>query len=245
MTCSLFIKCLFEFIGTAMLILLGDGVVASTILQKSKGFNGGWVVITFAWGFAVMCGAFIAAPYSGAHLNPALSVGLALAGVFPWAYVPVYMVSQLLGGFLGAVLVYIFYKDHYDVTDDPDVKLGTFCTMPAIMNKPRNLVCEVIGTFVLVFIILCLAVDGNTPEVGLGSVGLFPVTFLIVAIGMSLGGATGYAINPARDLPPRFAHFILPIKNKGQSGWGYSWVPVVGPLIGSCLAAGCYMLIFT
>lgn len=228
-----------------MLILLGDGVVASTILQKSKGFNGGWVVITFAWGFAVMCGAFIAAPYSGAHLNPALSVGLALAGVFPWAYVPVYMVSQLLGGFLGAVLVYIFYKDHYDVTDDPDVKLGTFCTMPAIMNKPRNLVCEVIGTFVLVFIILCLAVDGNTPEVGLGSVGLFPVTFLIVAIGMSLGGATGYAINPARDLPPRFAHFILPIKNKGQSGWGYSWVPVVGPLIGSCLAAGCYMLIFT
>ena len=228
-----------------MLILLGDGVVASTILQKSKGFNGGWVVITFAWGFAVMCGAFIAAPYSGAHLNPALSVGLALAGVFPWAYVPVYMVSQLLGGFLGAVLVYIFYKDHYDATDDPDVKLGAFCTMPAIMNKPRNLVCEVIGTFVLVFIILCLAVDGNTPEVGLGSVGLFPVTFLIVAIGMSLGGATGYAINPARDLPPRFAHFILPIKNKGQSGWGYSWVPVVGPLIGSCLAAGCYMLIFT
>lgn len=245
MTCSLFIKCLFEFIGTAMLILLGDGVVASTILQKSKGFNGGWVVITFAWGFAVMCGAFIAAPYSGAHLNPALSVGLALAGVFPWAYVPVYMVSQLLGGFLGAVLVYIFYKDHYDATDDPDVKLGTFCTMPAIMNKPRNLVCEVIGTFVLVFIILCLAVDGNTPEVGLGSVGLFPVTFLIVAIGMSLGGATGYAINPARDLPPRFASFYFAYKNKGQSGWGYSWVPVVGPLIGSCLAAGCCMLIFT
>ena len=174
-----------------------------------------------------------------------MSIGLALAGVFPWAYVPVYIVSQLLGGFLGAVLVYIFYKDHYDATDDPDIKLGTFCTMPAIMNKPRNLVCEVIGTFVLVFIILCLAVDGNTPEVGLGSVGLFPVTFLIVAIGMSLGGATGYAINPARDLPPRFAHFILPIKNKGQSGWGYSWVPVIGPLIGSCLAAGCYMLIFT
>lgn len=244
MDCSLFLKCLFEFIGTAMLILLGDGVVASTILNKSKGFNGGWVVITLAWGFAVMCGAFIAAPYSGAHLNPALSIGLALANVFPWAYVPAYIISQLLGGFVGAVLVYIYYKDHYDVTEDPDIKLGTFCTMPAIMDKPRNFICELIGTFVLVFVILCLAVEGNTPEVGLGSVGLFPVTFLIVAIGMSLGGATGYAINPARDLPPRFAHFLLPIKGKGPSGWGYSWVPVIGPVVGSCLAAGCYLWIF-
>lgn len=244
MSDSLFVKCLFEFIGTAMLILLGDGVVASTILQKSKGFNGGWVVITLAWGFAVMCGAFVSAPYSGAHLNPALSIGLALAGVFPWAYVPAYIVAQLLGSFLGAVLVYVFYKDHYDATEDPDTKLGTFCTMPAIMDKPRNFICEMIGTFVLVFVILCLAVEGNTPEVGLGSVGLFPVTFLIVAIGMSLGGATGYAINPARDLPPRFAHFILPIKGKGQSGWSYSWVPVLGPVVGSCLAAGCYLLIF-
>lgn len=244
MSDSLFIKCLFEFIGTAMLILLGDGVVASTILNKSKGFNGGWVVITMAWGFAVMCGAFIAAPYSGAHLNPALSIGLALSGVFPWAYVPAYIVSQLLGGFLGAILVYVFYKDHYDATEDADTKLGTFCTMPAIMDKPRNFICEIIGTFVLVFVILCLAVEGNTPEVGLGSVGLFPVTFLIVAIGMSLGGATGYAINPARDLPPRFAHYILPIKGKGQSGWNYSWVPVIGPIVGACLAAGCYLLIF-
>ena len=223
MTISLFTKCLFEFIGTALLILLGDGVVASSLLKHSKGFGGGWVVITFAWGFAVMCGAFVAAPYSGAHLNPALSIA---------------------GGFLGAVLVYVFYKDHYDATEDPDVKLGTFCTMPAIRNIPRNLICEVIGTFVLVFVILCLAIDGNTPEVGLGSVGLFPVTFLIVAIGMSLGGATGYAINPARDLPPRFAHFVLPIRGKGSSGWGYSWVPVLGPILGACLAAGCYKIIF-
>lgn len=245
MESSLFLKCLFEFIGTAILILLGDGVVASTILNKSKGFNGGWVVITFAWGFAVMCGAFVSAPYSGAHLNPALSVGLALAGAFPWAYVPAYIVAQLLGGFLGAVLVYVYYKDHYDATEDPDTKLGTFCTMPAIMNKPRNFVCEIIGTFLLVFVILCLAVEGNTPEVGLGSVGLFPVTFLIVAIGMSLGGATGYAINPARDLPPRFAHFVLPIKGKGSSGWGYGWIPVLGPFTGACLAAGCYLLIFS
>lgn len=245
MSDSLFIKCLFEFIGTAMLILLGDGVVASTLLKKSKGFNGGWVVITFAWGFAVMCGAFIAAPYSGAHLNPALSAGLALAGVFPWAYVPAYIIAQLLGGFLGAVLVYIFYKDHYDITEDPEAKLATFCTMPAIMNKPRNFVCEVIGTFVLVFVILCLAVKGNLPEVGLGSVGLFPVTYLIVAIGMSLGGTTGYAINPARDFPPRLAHALLPIRGKGSSGWNYSWVPILGPLTGACLAAVCYLGIFS
>lgn len=244
MTISLFTKCLFEFIGTALLILLGDGVVAGSLLKHSKGFGGGWVVITFAWGFAVMCGAFVAAPYSGAHLNPALSIGLALAHTFPWAYVPAYIIAQLAGGFLGAVLVYVFYKDHYDATEDPDVKLGTFCTMPAIRNIPRNLICEVIGTFVLVFVILCLAIDGNTPEVGLGSVGLFPVTFLIVAIGMSLGGATGYAINPARDLPPRFAHFVLPIRGKGSSGWGYSWVPVLGPILGACLAAGCYKIIF-
>ena len=149
MTISLFTKCLFEFIGTALLILLGDGVVASSLLKHSKGFGGGWVVITFAWGFAVMCGAFVAAPYSGAHLNPALSIGLALAHTFPWAYVPAYIIAQLAGGFLGAVLVYVFYKDHYDATEDPDVKLGTFCTMPAIRNIPRNLICEVIGTFVL------------------------------------------------------------------------------------------------
>lgn len=224
-----------------MMILLGNGVVACTVLQQSKGFNGGWGVITLAWGFAVMCAALVAAPYSGAHLNPALSVGLALAGMFPWAYVPAYAVSQLLGGFCGAVLVYVFYKDHYDVTEDPGAKLATFCTMPAIMNKPRNFVCELIGTFVLVFVILCLAAKENTPEVGLGAVGLLPVTFLIVAIGMSLGGTTGYAINPARDLGPRLAHHLLPVKGKGQSGWGYGWVPVLGPIAGACLAAGCYL----
>ena len=244
MTCSLFIKCLFEFIGTAMLILLGDGVVASTILQKSKGFNGGWVVITMAWGFAVMCGVFIAGPYSGAHLNPAVSIGLAAAGVFPWAFVPGYIIAQLLGGFVGAVLVYLFYKDHYDATDDADSKLGTFCTMPAIMDKPRNFFCEIVGTFLLVFVILALAIKGNAPEIGMGSLGAFPVTFLIMAIGMSLGGATGYAINPARDFPPRLAHFLLPIKGKRDSGWGYSWVPVVGPIAGACIAAAVYLIVF-
>ncbi|MDY4044223.1 MAG: MIP/aquaporin family protein [Marinifilaceae bacterium] len=241
---SLFTKCLFEFIGTAVLVLMGDGVVAGTTLKQTKGYNAGWGVITFAWGFAVMCGAFIASPYSGAHLNPALSIEMAIAGVFPWSEVPAYIVAQLLGGFVGAVLVYLFYKDHYDVTDDPDTKLGTFCTMPAIMNKPRNLFCELVGTFILVFVILCLALEGNVPQVGMGAIGVFPVTCLIMAIGMSLGSTTGYAINPARDLPPRLAHCLLPIKGKRDSGWGYSWVPVVGPIIGSCLAAVCYLLIF-
>lgn len=237
-------RCVFEFIGTAVLILLGDGVVASNILKKSKGENGGWVVVTLAWGLAVMCGVFIAGPYSGAHLNPAVSVGLAVAGSFPWGDVAPYIAAQLLGGFTGAVLVYIFYKDHYDATDDASAKLATFCTMPAIMNKPRNLFCEAVGTFLLIFVILMLATDENTAAVGLGSIGAFPVSMLIMAIGMSLGGTTGYAINPARDLPPRLAHALLPIKYKGASGWDYAWVPVAGPIIGAAAAAGLYLLLF-
>ena len=210
MEITLFTKCLFEFIGTLVLVLLGDGVVASTVLKQSKGFNGGWAVITIAWGLAVMCGVLIAGPYSGAHLNPAVSVGLAVAGSFPWAFVPGYIAAQLL---------------------------GVFCTMPAIMDKPRNLFCEFLGTFLLVFVILAIGNEQNTPEIGMGSLGSLPVTMLIMAIGMSLGGTTGYAINPARDLPPRVAHSILPIRGKGTSGWGYSWVPVTGPVLGA-LAAG-------
>ena len=218
MEITLFTKCLFEFIGTLVLVLLGDGVVASTVLKQSKGFNGGWAVITIAWGLAVMCGVLIAGPYSGAHLNPAVSIGLAVAGSFPWAFVPGYIAAQLLGGFCGAVLVYVYYKDHFDATDDPATKLGVFCTMPAIMDKPRNLFCEFLGTFLLVFVIL--------------------------AIGMSLGGTTGYAINPARDLPPRVAHSILPIRGKGTSGWGYSWVPVAGPVLGALAAGAIYGCIY-
>ena len=210
MEITLFTKCLFEFIGTLVLVLLGDGVVASTVLKRSKGFDGGWIVITIAWGLAVMCGVLIAGPYSGAHLNPAVSVGLAVAGSFPWAYVPGYVAAQLLGGFCGAVVVYLYYKDHFDATDDPAAKLGVFCTMPAIMDKPRNLFCEVVGTFLLVFVILAIGNEQNTPEIG---------------------------INPARDLPPRLAHALLPIRGKGGSGWDYSWVPVAGPLLGA-LAAG-------
>ena len=236
-------KCLFEFVGTAILVLFGDGVVASTVLKKSKGENGGWVVITLAWGLAVMLGVFIAGPYSGAHLNPAVTLGLAAAGTFSWALVLPYIVAQMLGGLLGAVLVYLYYKDHYDVTDDPAAKLSTFCTIPAIRNYGRNLFSEIVGTFVLVFVILALSMQNNLPEVGMGSLGAFPVAMLIVALGMSLGGTTGYAINPARDLAPRLAHALLPIKGKGSSDWAYSWVPVLGPIIGGFLAAVLYCLI--
>ena len=219
------VKCLFEFIGTAILVLFGDGVVACTTLKKSKGENAGWVVITLAWGLAVM-------------------LGLAAAGTFSWSLVVPYIVAQMLGGFVGAVLVYIFYKDHYDATSDAATKLGTFCTIPVIRNYGRNLLSEIIGTFVLVFVILALSIDGNTSEVGMGALGAFPVAMLIVALGMSLGGTTGYAINPARDLAPRLAHAILPIKGKGPSDWGYSWVPVVGPIIGGFLAAVLYCVIY-
>lgn len=241
---EVFVKCLFEFIGTAILILFGDGVVASNCLKKSKGENGGWVVITIAWGLAVMLGVFIAGPYSGAHLNPAVTLGLAAAGTFSWSLVVPYIVSQMLGGFVGAVLVYAFYKDHFDATDDPATKLGVFCTMPAIANPPRNLFCEFVGTFLLVFVILAIGNEANTPEIGMGSLGALPVTMLIMAIGMSLGGTTGYAINPARDLPPRLAHALLPIRGKGPSGWSYSWVPVLGPLLGALAAALLYNCVY-
>lgn len=241
---SLLTRCIFEFIGTAVLILMGDGVVACTTLNKSKGFNGGWAVITMAWGFAVMCGVFIAGPYSGAHLNPAVSIGMALAGSFAWADVPGYILAQFLGGLFGALIVYAFYKDHFDATEDPDTKLGVFCTMPAIMNRPRNLFCEIVGTFILVFCILCFSTEGNSSEVGMGAMGSFPVTMLIMAIGMSLGGTTGYAINPMRDLPPRIIHALLPIKGKRDSGWSYSWVPVLGPIIGGIVASIVFIWLF-
>lgn len=238
-------QCLFEFIGTLILILLGDGVCAATSLYKSKAKGAGWVVVTFAWGMAVMCGVFIAGPYSGAHLNPALTLAMAVAGVFPWTLVPGYIIAQILGGIAGACLVYLFYKDHYDATaDEPDTILGTFCTMPAIRNNWRNFFCEALATWVLVFVILALGTKENTPTFSVGDLGAFPVTFLIVAIGMSLGGATGYAINPARDLGPRIAHAILPIKGKRDSGWDYSWIPVAGPIVGALLAAACYLLVY-
>lgn len=238
-------KYIFEFVGTMIMMFLGNSVCASNSLEKSKGKGGGWIVVTLGWGFAVMCGVFIAGPYSGAHLNPAVTLGFALSGKFAWADMPGYVVAQMLGGFCGALLAYTFYKDHFDATEDGDTKLGVFCTMPAIPNLFRNFLCEVMGTFVLVFIILVLTTKENTPAVSVGDLGVLPVTMLIMMIGMSLGGATGYAINPARDLGPRIVHEIAPMKStKRDSGWSYSWIPVVAPLAGSVIAAGAFLLLY-
>ena len=245
MEVSLWTKCVFEFIGTLVLVLMGDGVCAATTLEKSKAKGAGWIVVTLAWGFAVMAGVFIAGPYTGAHLNPAVSLGLAVAGVFPWNEVLPYCVAQMLGGFVGAGLVYLYYMDHYKAsTANPDGILGSFCTMPAIDHKPMNLLCEIIATCVLVFLVLAIGTKENTAAVGLGSIGAFPVTAIIMSIGMSLGGTTGYALNPARDLGPRCIHALIPLEGKRDSGWAYSWVPVVGPMIGCVLAAGLYLIVF-
>ena len=241
---TLLTKGMFEFLGTLVLILLGDGVCCATSLNKSKAQGAGWAVITLGWGLAVMCGVFIAGPYSGAHLNPAVTLGFAMAGQFDWCAVLPYIAAQMLGGFAGAVLVYMFYKDHFDATEDKATKLGVFCTAPAIMNKGRNFFCEALASWLLVFVILALGTKENLPEVGMGELGAFPVTMLIVAIGMSLGATTGYAINPARDLAPRIAHAVLPIKDKGSNQWGYSWVPVAGPICGGLLAALTYMVTY-
>lgn len=241
---------LFEFIGTMVLVLLGDGVCAACSLNKSKAQGGGWIVITLGWGFAVMAGVLIAGPYSGAHLNPAVTLGLAIAGSFAWSEVLGYIAAQMLGGFAGALLVYIFYKDHYKATADaPDTMLGTFCTMPAIHNPWRNFLSELIATCLLVFAILAIGTPGNAFQIGgaaagTGALGAFPVTCIIMSLGMSLGGTTGYAMNPARDLSPRLAHALLPIAGKRDSGWGYSWVPVAGPMAGGALAALLFVLIF-
>ena len=243
------IQYLFEFIGTLVLVLLGDGVCAACSLNKSKAKGAGWVVITLGWGFAVMTGVLIAGPISDAHLNPAVTLGLAIAGSFAWADVLGYIAGQMLGGFVGAVLVYIFYKDHYKATaSEPDTMLGTFCTGPAIRSPWRNFLCEVIATCLLVFVIIALGTKGNAFSVagvaaGTGALGAFPVTCVIMSIGMSLGATTGYALNPARDLSPRLAHAILPIEGKRDSDWGYSWVPVAGPMVGAALAAALGVLL--
>ncbi|MBQ4284971.1 MAG: aquaporin family protein [Bacteroidales bacterium] len=243
MEVSLISKCVFELLGTLVLVLLGDGVCAACTLNKSKAQGAGWVVITLGWGFAVMCGVLIAGPYSGAHLNPAVTLGLALAGKFLWAEVLPYIVAQMVGGFLGAVLVYAFYADHFAATsENPDGMLGCFCTMPAIEHKTVNFFSEMVATFVLVFLILMLGTSGNA-NVGMGSLGAFPVTCVIMSLGMSLGATTGYAMNPARDLSPRLAHAILPIKGKRDSGWSYSWIPVCGPLTGAALAACLFLIV--
>jgi len=225
---------LFEFIGTAMLLLFGVGVCANVSLKQTKGNKGGWIVITVGWGLAVFVAAFISAPFSGAHLNPAVTVGMAIAGTFEGNIIG-YIVAQLLGAMLGACLAFIMYKPHYDAEENPDVKLGTFCTAPAIKSTFYNFMSEVIGTFALIFAVLMVA--------GAEIAGPLPVGLLVVAIGMALGGTTGYAINPARDLGPRIAHFLLPIKNKRDSNWSYSWIPVVAPMVGAVLAALLYIAV--
>ncbi len=228
-----------EVIGTMLLIILGNGVVANVVLKNTKGSSSGWIVITFGWGMAVFVAVFTMGPISGAHINPAVTIGLALVGKFPWADVPIYIIGQLLGASLGALIVWVHYKKHFEITEDENLKLACFSTGPEIRSTFNNLLSEIIGTFVLVFAVLFIA----APEVGIGSIDALPVAFLVFAIGLSLGGTTGYAINPARDLGPRIMHSLLPIPQKRNSDWGYSWIPIVGPIIGSALASGVYLIL--
>ncbi len=227
-----------EFIGTAILILLGNGVVANVLLTGTKGQNAGWIVITWGWGMAVFVAVFTVAAFSGAHINPAVTVGLAIAGKFEWAKVPMYLLAQFAGAGLGALLVWLFYRPHFAITEDPDLKLACFCTGPAIRDVVSNLISEIVGTFLLVFAVLFLAVS----VFGLGALDALPVGLLVLAIGLSLGGTTGYAINPARDLAPRIVHWILPMPGgKRDSDWAYAWIPVVGPFMGAGIAAVAYL----
>jgi len=233
-----------ELIGTMILVLLGNGVVANVILHGTKGNNSGWMVITTAWGLAVFVGVVIAGPYSGAHLNPIVSLGLAAIGKFAWAHVPVYVAAQMLGAMIGSSLVWLIYRDHFERTEDHNTLLAAFCTDPAIRNNSSNLASEIVGTFVLVFTVFYITearMLTNDGPIGLGSIGAIPVAFLVWAIGLSLGGTTGYAINPARDLGPRIMHALLPVAGKGQSKWSYAWIPVLGPVVGAGIAAILYL----
>lgn len=231
-----------EFIGTMLLILLGNGVVANVSLDKTLGNSGGWLLITIGWGLAVFIGVFVAASISGAHLNPAVTLGFAIEGSFDWANVPGYLLAQLTGAMTGAGLVWLHHKPHYDITEDEGAILGTFSTGPAIRKPLFNLISEIIGTFVLVFAAFNIvgAKVGETAAT-LGALDALPIALVVIVIGISLGGTTGYAINPARDLGPRIMHTILPIPKKGSSDWSYAWIPVIGPCIGAALAAFVFM----
>ena len=226
-----------EFFGTAIIIVFGGGVVANVLLDKTKGNNSGWIVITFGWSIGVFTGVLISAPISGAHLNPAVTLALVLANKFSLSLLPLYISAQLLGAMFGSVLVWLAYKQHFDATPDADSKLAVFCTSPNIRSYWYNLLTEIIGTYVLAQAVLYMA----KPEVGLGALNALPVALVVLGIGLSLGGPTGYAINPARDLGPRLIHFFLPIPLKRDSDWKYSWVPVIGPLIGAAIAAGVFV----
>ncbi|HEX2098081.1 MAG TPA: MIP/aquaporin family protein [Rubrobacteraceae bacterium] len=241
-----------EFVGTLILVLLGDGVVAGVLLKDSKAENAGWVAITFGWGLGVAIAVYAVGAISGAHINPAVTLGLASIGVHPWAEVPGYIIAQLLGGFVGAVLVWLAYLPHYNRTEDPELKLATFCTIPEIRNFAANFLTEVIATAMLVFGVVAIVANvqrlAEASTIDLSAVyaiGLLPliVGLLVVVIGLSLGGPTGYAINPARDLAPRIAHAVLPISGKGGSDWSYAWIPVVAPLVGGVIGALAYKLL--
>lgn len=230
-----------EVFGTAILIILGDGVVAGVLLARSKSQNAGWIVITTGWALAVAVAVYAIGGLTGAHINPAVTVGLASIGSIGWDVVPWYLIGQMVGAFIGAVIVFLHYLPHWAVTDDPGLKLAVFSTGPAIRNYAANLMSEIIGTFMLVFGVLAITNENNN----VGALAALLVGFLVWAIGLSLGGPTGYAINPARDLGPRIAHAVLPIPGKGTSDWEYSWVPVVGPIVGGVLGAIAYNLVFT
>lgn len=238
-----------EVVGTMILIILGDGVVANVVLSKTKGQDSGWIVIATGWGLAVALAVYSVGRISGAHINPAVTVGLASIGAFPWAKVPMYIIAQVLGGMIGGIIVYLAYLPHWKETEDRGKKLAVFCTGPEIRSYPANFLCEAIGTAMLLFGVLAIAANASAiqraGEVDLSavfSVGINPllVGFLVWGIGLSLGGPTGYAINPARDCGPRIAHAILPIAGKGGSDWAYSWVPIAGPIVGGILGAVLY-----
>lgn len=237
-----------EFIGTFLLLLLGNGVVANVVLQDTKGSNGGWIVISLGWGLGVFVGVTVAGPVSGAHINPAVTLGLAAAGNFAWSHVLPFIGAQMAGAAAGAGTVWLFYRHHFDRTEDPGAQLACFSTGPAIRKLFNNFLSEVIGTFVLIFVILYIAdpsiemETGEAVKMGLGTLGALPVALLVTAIGLSLGGTTGYAINPARDLGPRIMHSFLPMNHKGSSDWAYAWIPVFGPFTGALIAAGFFLL---
>jgi glycerol uptake facilitator protein len=233
-----------EFIGTMILIILGDGVVAGVLLRNSKAENSGWIVITFGWAMAVAVAVYCVFQFSGGYINPAVTIGAAVTGGLEWAVVPGYLIAQFLGAFVGGVIVWLAYLPHWPETEDEGLKLGVFCTAPAIYNTPANLITEIIGTFILVFGVF--GIFAYSGEVGGSAAALNPllVGLLVLGIGLSLGGPTGYAINPARDLGPRIAHAVLPIAGKGGNDWGYSWIPVVGPIIGGIIGAVLFTFLF-
>ena len=228
-----------EMVGTALLILLGNGVVAGVVLKNSKAQGSGWIVITFGWALAVTFGVYAVGSVSGAHLNPAVTLGLAATGSFPWEKVPAYIVAQMIGAFIGSCLVYVHYLPHWAITEDAATKRAAFCTEPAERNTVSNVIGEFIGTFVLLFGLSALGVNKFSEGLNPMAVGA-----LVLSIGLSLGGTTGYAINPARDLGPRIAHALLPISGKGGSDWAYAWIPVVGPILGGICGAACYKMLF-